>query len=257
MKILTIGDIVGKNGIEFLKSKLKNLREEYQIDLVIANGENSAEGNGILPVCANKLFESGVDVITGGNHSFRRKEIFPFLNSNHRLLRPFNYPKETTPGSGVCKISVGDIKIGVINIIGVVYLESLRSPMEAIDKAIDMCKDCQIKIVDFHAEATAEKRAMGYYIDGRVSAIFGTHTHVQTSDEEILPRGTGYITDVGMTGAIESVLGVKKEFSIRRMKNKLPVRFENAEGACKMECVLFDVDDKSGKTVSLRRLRVL
>ena len=257
MKILTIGDIVGKKGIEFLKLKLKNFREENNIDLVIANGENSAEGNGILPVCAIKLFKSGVDVITGGNHSFRRKEIFPFLNSNPGLIRPFNFPKETTPGAGIYKISVRDIKVGVINIMGVVYLENLRSPLEAIDQAIEICNDCPIKVVDFHAEATAEKRAMGYYIDGRVSAIFGTHTHVQTADEEILPYGTGYITDVGMTGVIESVLGVKKELSIRRVKSRLPVRFENAEGPCKMECALFEIDEESGKTVSLKRLRLL
>lgn len=257
MKILAIGDIVGKNGIEFLRLKLKEFRKENSIDLVIANGENSAEGNGILPVCALKLFEIGVDVITGGNHSFRRKEIFPFLNSNSRLIRPFNYPKGTTPGSGICKISVGEITVGVINIMGVVYLENLRSPLEAVDQAIEICKDCHIKILDFHAEATAEKRAMGYYIDGRVSAMFGTHTHVQTSDEEIFPQGMGYITDVGMTGVMESVLGVKKELSIKRIKNKLPVRFENAEGPCKIEGVIFDIDEKSGKTVALKRLRML
>lgn len=257
MKILAIGDVVGKNGIEFLRFKLKNFRAENNIDFVIANGENSAEGNGVLPVCATKLFESGVDVITGGNHSFRRKEIFPFLCSNYRIIRPFNYPKESTPGAGICKILVGNTKIGIINLMGVVYLESLRSPFEAVDEAIKICKDCKIKIVDFHAEATAEKRALGYYVDGRISAIFGTHTHVQTSDEEILPSGTGYITDIGMTGTIESVLGVKKEISIKRMKNKIPIRFENAAGSCKMECILFEVDENSGKTVSLKRLRLL
>jgi len=257
VKILAIGDVVGKNGIEFLRLKLKNFRAENNIDFVIANGENSAEGNGILPVCATNLFESGVDVITGGNHSFRRREVFPFLGGNHRLIRPFNYPKGSTPGSGICKILVGNTKIGIINLMGVVYLESLRSPFEAVDEAIEICKDCKVKIVDFHAEATAEKRALGYYVDSRVSIMFGTHTHVQTSDEEILPRGTGYITDVGMTGTIESVLGVKKEISIKRMKNKIPIRFENAQGACKMEGIIFEVDENSGKTISLKRLRLL
>ena len=257
MKILVIGDVVGKSGTEFLKSKLKQFKLENQIDMVIANGENSAEGNGITPITASTLLESGVDVVTGGNHSFRRREIFSFLNSNHRIIRPYNYPPATTPGRGFCKVDVKGIKVAVINMMGVVYLESLRSPFEAIDEAISKCSDCLIKIVDFHAEATAEKKALGYYVDGRVSALFGTHTHVQTSDEEILPRGTGYITDVGMTGPKESVLGVKKELSIRRMKCKTPVRFEVAGGACKMECAVFDIDESSGTAKYTERLRII
>lgn len=257
MRILAIGDIVGKNGTDFLRPRLKRIREEYKIDFVVANAENSAEGNGVLPGVCDSLFECGVDVITGGNHSFRRKEIFPYLNNNHKILRPYNFPVATTPGVGYCKVDFKDIKVGVINIIGVVYLESLMSPFEAIDEAIKKCSDCTVKIVDFHAEATAEKRAMGFYIDGRVSAIFGTHTHVQTSDEEIFSGGTGYITDAGMTGVIDSVLGVKKELSIKRMKNKIPLRFENAQGRCKIECVIFDVNDKSGKTENIERLRII
>ena len=139
---------------------------------------------------------------------------------------------------------------------GVVYLESLNSPFQAVDDALELCSDCKIKIIDFHAEATAEKRAMGYYVDGKVSAIFGTHTHVQTSDEQILPLGTGYITDVGMTGVIHSVLGVKKECSIKRMREKIPIRFQSAEGDCKMECIIFEIDEVTGKTVKLERMRV-
>lgn len=256
MRILAVGDIVGKNGTEFFRSKLKRFKLDNCIDMVVANGENAAEGNGILPQVADSLFNSGVDVITGGNHSFRRREILPYLNTNHRLLRPYNYPLSSTPGVGLYKLTVKGIDVAVINMIGVVYLESVRSPFEAIDEAISKCSDCQIKIVDFHAEATAEKRALAFYVDGKVSAFFGTHTHVQTSDEQILPGGTGYITDVGMTGVTDSVLGVKKELSIKRMKNKLPVRFENAQGDCRIECVIFDIDDVTGKTVSVQRFRV-
>ena len=256
MKILTIGDIVGKSGVEFLKNNLKEFKSVHKIDFVVANGENSAEGNGILPDCAKKIFESGVDVITNGNHTFRRREIFPFLNENHRILRPYNYPSKSTPGFGFCKVKVNNINVAVINLLGVAYLESINLPLDSLDEALRFCVDCPIKIVDFHAEATAEKRALGYYVDGKVSVVFGTHTHVQTSDEEILPLGTGYITDVGMTGTICSVLGVKKEISIKRMKDRMPVRFENATGPCKMECAVFEVDDKSGKTVAIERFRL-
>lgn len=263
MKILAIGDVVGKCGCSFLRNNLKNFKKDHNIDFVIANGENSAEGNGILPNSACYLFDSGVDVITNGNHTFRRREIFPFLNENSYakegkyIIRPYNYPSSNTPGKGFCKVEINGVKIAVINILGVSYLECLNLPLDSLDDAISKCSDCTIKIVDFHAEATAEKRAFGFYADGKVSAVFGTHTHVQTSDEEILPNGTGYITDVGMTGAIYSVLGVKKELSIKRMKDRMPVRFENAFGDCKMECIVFEVDEKSGKTVSVERFRIL
>lgn len=256
MRILAIGDIVGRPGVEFLKSKLPNIKKEYEIDFVIANGENSAEGNGIVPVSANKILSAGVDLITGGNHTFRRKEIFPYLNENKKIIRPINFPSPNTPGVGMRKFTVKNTSICVINLIGVAYMECVELPLTAIDRAIESCKECKIKIVDFHAEATAEKRALGYYLDGRVSAVFGTHTHVQTSDECILPKGTGYITDVGMTGVIHSVLGVRKEISIKRMKYRIPIRFENAEGACKMECIIFDIDESTGLTKSVERLRV-
>lgn len=256
MRVLAIGDVVGKNGTEFLRAKLKKFKKENQIDLVIANGENSAEGNGITPDSARRLLDSGVDVITNGNHTFRRREIFTFLNENNRIIRPYNFPSEKTPGMGFCKLTVNDIKICVINILGVAYLESINLPLDAVDEVLSKCEDCKIKIIDFHAEATAEKRAFGFYVDGRVSAVFGTHTHVQTSDEEVLPGGTGYITDVGMTGVINSVLGVKKELSIRRIRDRMPVRFENASGPCKMECIIYNIDDRSGKTKSVERLRI-
>ena len=257
MKILAIGDIVGKIGVDFVQSKLQKIKKEYGIDFVIANGENSAEGNGILPVSSYNILKTGVDVITGGNHTFRRKEIVPFLNENDKIIRPINFPSPDTPGVGMRKFLVKNTSICVINLLGVVYMECVKLPLDAIDQALEKCKDCTVKIVDFHAEATAEKLALGYYLDGRVSAIFGTHTHVQTSDECVLPKGTGYITDVGMTGPIVSVLGVKKEISIKRMKNRIPLRFENADGPCKMECVIFDIDEKTGTTKSVERLRIL
>ncbi len=256
MRVLAIGDVVGKNGTEFLRSKLKKFKKDNRVDLTIANGENSAEGNGIIPDSARRLFESGVDVITNGNHTFRRKEIFTFLNENNRIIRPYNYPSEKTPGVGFCKLVVNNISVCVINLLGVAYLESIDLPLYAVDEVLSKCADCKIKIIDFHAEATAEKRALGFYVDGKVSAVFGTHTHVQTSDEEILPGGTGYITDVGMTGVINSVLGVKKELSIKKMRDRMPVRFENANGPCKMECIIYDIDDRSGKTKSVERFRV-
>ena len=256
MRVLAIGDVVGKSGTEFLRLKLNEIKKQKNIDFVIANGENSAEGNGITPLSANHMLKSGVDVITSGNHAFRRREIFSFLNENHRVIRPQNYPNKTTPGTGIYKIRVNGVNVAVINILGVVYLESLNSPFQAVDDALELCSDCKIKIIDYHAEATAEKRAMGYYVDGKVSAIFGTHTHVQTSDEQILPLGTGYITDVGMTGVIHSVLGVKKECSIKRMREKIPIRFQSAEGDCKMECIIFEIDEVTGKTVKLERMRV-
>ncbi len=257
MRVLAIGDIVGRGGTDFLRFKLKKIKFQNNIDLTIANGENSAEGNGILPDSARKIFESGVDVITNGNHTFRRKEIFTFLNENERIIRPYNYPSDKTPGKGICKINVKGINVAIINLLGVSYLECVKLPLDSLEEALKECSDCPIKIVDFHAEATAEKRAFGYYSDGRISAVFGTHTHVQTSDEEILPEGTGYITDVGMTGAINSVLGVKKELSIKRMKDKMPVRFENASGPYKIECVIFEIDETTFKTKSIERLRII
>ncbi len=226
------------------------------IDLVIANGENSAEGNGITPYSAKYLFTSGVDVITTGNHAFRRKEMYNMFDDNEFIVRPANYPQKTTPGKGIITVDLGFVSIDVINLQGTVYMQSLDCPFETAGKLIKESKS-KIKIIDFHAEATAEKRALCYYLDGEISAMFGTHTHVQTSDEEIFKNGTGYITDVGMTGAIDSVLGVKPDLAVNKMKWKIPVRFENAVGKSKMECVCFEIDEKTTKCKSIKRLRVL
>lgn len=257
MKILCIGDVVGKIGCEFLRSKLPNLKKFYGIDMVICNGENSADGNGVTPVSAKFLFDSGVDVITLGNHSFRRKETYEYLDNTPFIIRPANYPSGTTPGTGVCVYDMGRISVTVINLIGTMYLDnSLQSPFDIIDGILEK-DESKITVVDFHAETTSEKLSLGYYLDGRVSAIFGTHTHVQTSDDHVLDGGTGYITDVGMTGPINSVLGVKPEIAIDKFKTRMPVRFEIKKGECKLEAVIFDIDEKTAKTKSTERLRIM
>lgn len=257
MKILCIGDVVGKTGCEFLRSKLPNLKKFYGTDMVICNGENSADGNGITPASAKFLFDSGVDVITLGNHSFRRKEVYDYLDSNPYIIRPANFPSGTTPGTGVCVFDMGRLSVTVINLMGTMFMDnSLQSPFDIIDEILKN-NESKITVVDFHAETTSEKLAMGYYLDGRVSAFFGTHTHVQTSDERVLKGGTGYITDVGMTGPMNSVLGVKPEISIAKFKTRMPVRFELKKGDCKLEAVIFDIDEKTAKTNSAERLRII
>lgn len=257
MKVLCIGDVVGKVGCEFLRSKLPALKKVKGIDVVICNGENSSDGNGITPASADYIFQSGVDVITLGNHSFRRKEVYSYLDDTPYIIRPANFPEATTPGVGFCTLDLGRVQLTVINLIGTMFMEAgLESPFDKIDKLLKNI-DSRIIIVDFHAETTSEKLAMGYYLDGRVSAVYGTHTHVQTSDEHILKNGTGYITDLGMTGPLNSVLGVKKEISIEKFKTRMPVRFELEKGDCKMECVIFDIDEKSGKTTFAERLRII
>ena len=257
MRILAIGDVFGKLGCDFLLKNLPKIKRDYNINLVIANGENSAEGNGILPNSAEMLFASGVDVITGGNHSLRRKEIYTMLDENSFLLRPANLPK-SVPGAGITYIDMGYTNVAVINILGVVYLENMACPFETANNLINEAKlnGSKIIIVDFHAEATSEKRALGFYLDGKASVVFGTHTHIQTSDEQILPNGTGYITDIGMTGVYDSVLGVDKDIIIQKMKDKLPIKFHNAIGECELNGCIFDVDKSTGLTKSIERIKI-
>ncbi len=256
MNILCIGDATNTIACEFMMKKLPALKREKKIDMVIANGENSADGIGLTSSSAKMLFDSGADLITSGNHAFAKRESYSFYESCREVIRPANFPSGTTPGRGYAVVDMLKWQVCVINLMGVSYLNSLDCPFRTVDRILEETADCKIKIVDFHAESTAEKRALGYYLDGRVSAFFGTHTHVQTADECILPNGTGYITDVGMTGPIESVLGVKKELSIKQFTTKMPVRLETADGACRMDCILFNIDEKTGKTVSLERMSV-
>ena len=246
MRIMCIGDVVGSAGCAFLRQHLHSFKKQQQIDLVICNGENSADGNGVTVRSAEHILASGVDVITLGNHSFRRKEVFPFLDEFPYIVRPFNYPSRDIPGKGWCVIDMGYTTVGVINLMGQQFMDAnMDNPFIAADKILSEI-DAKIKIVDFHAEATSEKKAMGFYLDGRVSAVYGTHTHVMTADAEVLPSGTGYITDAGMTGVIDSCIGVKKDIIIRRFTTMMPERFEYATGDCKLNCVIFDIDTKTG-----------
>lgn len=255
MNILCIGDVVSQPGCDILRRKLSNLKKENKIDVCIVNGENSAVGNGILPGSAEHIFTSGADIITTGNHVYRRREFYDMLDSNEFIVRPANFSREN-PGAGYRILDMGRCQVAVINLMGVVYLEPLENPFDCIDRILNTrdVRDCRIKIVDFHAEATAEKRALGYYLDGRVSALFGTHTHVQTADEQILPNGTGYITDLGMTGPIQSVLGVKPELAIEKMRTGMPVRFENSADPSIISGCIFEIDNKTGLSTSVRRI---
>lgn len=256
INILAIGDVVSQSGCDKLRECLSSLKKENNIDFCIVNGENSAVGNGILPKSAEHIFTSGADIITGGNHTYRRREIYEILDTNELILRPANYD-DICPGNGYAIVDKGPYRVAVINLMGTVFMEPLKNPFKCIDEILEKIKkETSIIVVDFHAEATAEKRAMGFYLDGRVSAVFGTHTHVQTADEQILENGTGYITDVGMTGPKDSVLGVEKSLAIEKMKTNMPVRFQNPEGVCILQGIIFTVDRKSGKTESIKRISI-
>ena len=257
MNILAIGDVVGSVGCQFLRQRLPAIKKQYGIEMVIANGENSADGNGILSTSARYLYDSGVDVITTGNHSFRRRESYELYDSDETLLRPANFPSSSTPGRGLCIYDMGRRQVAVINLMGTAYMESMDCPFKTVERLLATPDLPPIVLVDFHAEATGEKRAMGFFLDGKVSAVFGTHTHVPTADETILPKGTGYITDLGMTGPVQSVLGVKPEIIIEKLRTRMPVRHELAGGECRMDCCLFEIDDKTGRAVSVQRMQVL
>lgn len=254
MVILAIGDVVGVPGSEYLRRRLPTIKKQYGVDFCIANGENSAAGNGITPDSADYLFSCGVDLITTGNHVYRRREIYERLDSCHDIIRPANY-YAGNPGKGVAVADMGSVKIGVINLAGNAFMDG-DNPFTAVDGCLDEISDCRIKLVDFHAEATGEKRALGFYLDGRVSAVFGTHTHVQTADEQILPDGTGYITDLGMVGTVQSVLGVAPQNIITKLKTGMPTRFENHSGECMLCGCIFDIDKQSGKTVDIQRINI-
>ena len=259
MNILCVGDVCGSIGCEAVRRVLPELKKRYSIDLTIINGENSADGNGITPQSAEMLFNYGADVITGGNHTLRRSEVYPLLDENPFLLRPHNLP-DAEYGSGYCLYDMGRTSVAVINLSGKVYLDQLNAdnPFAVADLLIGRAKadGAKIIVVDFHAEATSEKRALGLYLDGHISVFFGTHTHVQTADEQILPGGTGYITDLGMTGPKNSVLGVKSEIIISRLKDKNMQKFTLAEGECILNACVFTVDDATGKVTEVKRLYV-
>ena len=252
MNLLFIGDVVGDSGCNFLEKHIYGLKNEYNIDITVINGENSAKGNGITPKSYQSLINMGADVITTGNHCFQRKEIMDYYDSEETLLRPANFP-DGVAGHGYTIIDMGFTSIAIINLMGTVYLEPIDNPFTCIDSLLEQINTPNI-FIDFHAEATAEKKAMGQYLAGRVTAVLGTHTHVQTADETILSEHTAYITDAGMTGPELSILGVKSECAIEKMKFHCPVTFVESPNPCFINAVVVTFDEKLGKATKILRI---
>ncbi|MEW5785334.1 MAG: TIGR00282 family metallophosphoesterase [Bacillota bacterium] len=255
MHILFIGDLVGRPGRICLNSLMDSLRNRWPIDLVIANGENAAGGFGITAAVFAELKESGVDVVTGGNHIWDNKEVYGFIDRETCLIRPANYPADTTPGNGSVIVEAGGIPVGILNLCGRIFMPPLDCPFRRADEEVaTLNKKAAVILVDFHAEATAEKQALGWYLDGRVSAVVGTHMHVQTADERILPRGTAYISDVGFTGLYNSVLGVDPEPALQKFITQLPGRFTISEGEMQLNAVIVQIDPATGRAQSINRI---
>ncbi len=256
-KILFVGDLIAKHGRLALSMEIDRIVDKNLIDFVIVNGENSAGGFGITVDVAKELFSLGVDVITSGNHIWDKREQIPQIFENRCILRPANYP-EGTPGKGfVIKESASGVKVAVINLEGRVYMKNLDCPFRVADALIkDVSERTPIIFVDIHAEATSEKVALGWYLDGRVSAVIGTHTHVQTADERILDNGTAYLTDAGMTGSFDSVIGIGKEEAIKKFLTQLPVKFENPKKNLRVNAVIVTVDRKTGKATNIERINI-
>ena len=226
--ILFVGDVVGSVGRQALRALLPGLREELAVDFVIVNGENAAGGVGITPRSADELFAAGADVITLGNHAYRHREVYGYLDHHERIIRPANY-LPSQPGRGTCAVERDGVRLGVVNLSGNLFMQAGTRAFVTVDSALEDVRDCDHVLVDMHAEATSEKVALGWYLDGRVTAVVGTHTHVPTNDARVLPGGTAYITDVGMTGGRNGVIGVVREQSIEHLKTQMPVRYEPAE----------------------------
>lgn len=256
MRIFLIGDIVGNGGVEYLRTHLGSIKKLKNMDFVVANAENSTPvGKGISKEVANTLYSCGVDVMTMGNHTFNNKEIYELFEDNFPVIRPANMPP-MTEGEGYVISEANGYKIAVISLLGRVFMENMDCPFRTADKIIDIVKDkSDIIIVDIHAEATSEKLAIGYYLDGKVSVVFGTHTHVQTADEKILENGTAYITDVGMTGCHDGVLGVKKEIIIKKFLTSLPQRHETVNENPTLNGLIVDVDESTGKATNVERIQ--
>jgi 2',3'-cyclic-nucleotide 2'-phosphodiesterase len=256
LKVLFIGDIIGEPGRKMLKQALPELLKSHVPDLVIANGENAAGGFGITPEIAEELFFLGIHVLTSGNHVWDKKEIEPWLGKQDRLIRPANYPAGT-PGSGSVVVPSDRGKVAVLNLEGRVFMSPLEDPFRAAEREVErLRKETRTIIVDFHAEATSEKAALAWHLDGKVSAVLGTHTHVQTADERVLPGGTAFMTDVGMTGPSDSVIGVKKEDAITRFLTQRPHRFEIPKGPAQLDAVAIEIDQKTGRAVKIDRIKM-
>lgn len=252
-RVLAIGDVTGEGGLRFLSQQLRRVRRERKVDFAVVNGEN-VEGNGLLPRDAEEIFTAGADVITLGNHTFGKMQIADFLDENPYILRPANFTGRA-PGRGWGIYDCGRVQVGVLSLIGRCDLDfNAENPFTTADRILKGGEKPTFTLLDFHAQATSEKLALAYYLDGRVSAMWGTHTHVPTADARIFPKGMGYVSDLGMTGPIESVLGIRPEQSIEFFLGGLPGRYQSPEGGCKMQGVLYTLDSESGRCIGVERI---
>lgn len=256
MRIAMVGDVIGRPGRTAFAKYTAQLRKEKKIDIVVVNGENSAGGKGVTRTSLDELLHAGADIVTSGNHIWDKKDVLEFIDQEPFLIRPANYP-DGTPGKGWCVYPWRAKNIGVLNLSGRAFMPPMDCPFQKVEDILAEMKDeCDIILLDFHAETTSEKMAMGWYLDGRVNAVVGTHTHIQTADERILPNGTAYITDLGMVGPWDSVLGVKTEIIIQKFTTGMPVRFDLAAGPNVYSAVVLDIDETSNKTVGIERILI-
>ena len=255
MKIFAVGDVVGTKSVAYLEGKLRSLRNSLGADLVVVNAENASEIHGLSREDAEAVLDAGADLITLGNHAFGRRDLYSLLSDSEQIVRPANYPP-LSPGGGYTILNIDGYRVLCINILGTALMESLSCPFDTVDRILAReAGHYDFALMDIHAEATSEKIALARYFDGRISVMFGTHTHVQTADEQILPKGSGYITDLGMTGPVNGVLGTDAEIVIEKFRTKMPVRFRVADGPVEGQGALYDVDESTGKVRSVRRIR--
>jgi len=256
MNVLMVGDVFGESGRAALAKLLPRLREQHGIDFCVVNCENAAGGFGVTPPMARQMLEQGADVLTSGNHIWDKKEIVEFITRENLLLRPANFPAGT-PGVGYVAVKAGPHRVAVLNLMGRVFMNAIDCPFRKADEVVpELRKETPIILVDMHCEATSESQAMGWYLDGRVSAVVGTHRHVQTADERVLPGGTAYITDLGMTGPTEGVIGVDRDVILQRFLTQMPMRFEPAKGPAALHAAVITLDPETGRASDIRRLRV-
>ena len=256
MRIMLVGDVVGRPGRKAFQEYTPKLRSEKAIDIVVANGENSADGKGITRTTLDALFHGGADIVTSGNHIWDKKDVFNFIDREPFLVRPANYPGNA-PGRGCCIYPFRAKNIGVMNLSGRVFMPALDCPFQKAEELLQELKGaCDVLLLDFHAEATSEKMAMGWYLDGRVNAVVGTHTHIQTADARILPSGTAYITDLGMVGPWNSVIGAKSDIIVNRFLTARPAKFEPADGPCVYSAAIVEIDDATNRTMGIERLLI-
>ncbi|MEN6444723.1 MAG: TIGR00282 family metallophosphoesterase [Candidatus Cloacimonas sp.] len=265
MKVLFFGDVYGKAGRQTVQLALPTLKEEFNPDFIIANGENIADGKGVTEKTLSQLFSYGIDAVTGGNHLWDRNEAIEYIRSQNRIVKPLNYP-EYAPGNPFLILVKGNLRLGIICLCGQLLMPPCDNPFNALDKFIktNYNEDGEQKgvytlpfpvILDFHTETTSEKRAMGWFADGKLSAVLGTHTHIQTADEEILPAGTAYITDVGMTGSHDSVIGVKKEIIVDKFRTSIPIRYESSDSGLQVNAVVLEINSETGLATKITRVR--